>query len=314
MLRAASNAAAGKIVRPTRRIAGLELEMQPSAGTDPVAVPRYQVAPGWTLEAAGGRLLVHGGADHLFAIDDVAPGVATEVCALWEGAPAGPEPVSDRAAEVLDQLVMVGALRPAVGRPGAPLTAGVHFVGRPVDLLAPALAGALEAPAPPSASVSGCGVELVPADSAALVVYVRTSGTLAEAARAAASGPCVPHLLADVAYHHTVSLGPLVVPGDTACLTCLSGRVGAAWGDATPPEEPLAARNVALLTGLLANELTKVAAGDRGLANRTVALDLAGLRLVEGTVLRHPWCPACGQPAGPGGPGGGLIPFPGRAV
>jgi bacteriocin biosynthesis cyclodehydratase domain-containing protein len=85
--------------------------------------------------------------------------------------------------------------------------------------------------------------------------------------------------------------------------------VGATWGDAAPPEEPLAARNVPLLAGLLANELTKVAAGDRGLANRTVALDLHQLRVVEGTLLKHPWCPACGRPDRSGDRGGQIL-FP----
>jgi bacteriocin biosynthesis cyclodehydratase domain-containing protein len=126
-----------------------------------------------------------------------------------------------------------------------------------------------------------------------LVVYVRTTATLGETARLAAAGPPGPHLLVDAAYHHTLSLGPLVVPGDTSCLSCLVLRVWPSWGDDPPPSQPAATRRPGLLSAVVAAEIDKVAAGDTGLVNRTVAVNLITWRTTEGTLLKAPWCPEC---------------------
>jgi bacteriocin biosynthesis cyclodehydratase domain-containing protein len=246
----------------------------------------------------GGRLLVHAGADRLFTVDELTPESAAEILALWHGAPVERMALGVRSGEVLDQLVLLGALVPAVGEPGTPLAVGVVFAGHALPALDAALPGALRSGA--EGLERGCAVA-APAE-AALIVYVRTSATLAQAAGMADAGPAVPHLFLDLAYDHTVSIGPLVVPPDTACLTCLAGRIGTTWGDPPPPARPGSCRNTELACGLLANELRKIACGGRSLANRTVALDLDTYRVVEGTLLKHPWCPSCGRTAARGDP------------
>jgi len=35
----------------------------------------------------------------------------------------------------------------------------------------------------------------------------------------------IPHLFIDLAYNHTISFGPMVFPGETACMGCFIGRI-----------------------------------------------------------------------------------------
>lgn len=250
--------------------------------------------PEWTFdEGPEEAVTVRAGADHVFVLDDLPAGVAAEVAACWAGVVArdglsagavGPDTLSPGAARAVDQLVLLGALRPAVAAAGPTLAVGVTFAGTIPPALQDSLAEAVGA--------AGCARQAVGA-RADLAVCVRTTATLADAATQAA-GLTMPHLFVDAAHHHTVSLGPLVVPGETACLGCLAGRIAARWGDSSPPPAPAAAGHAVLVAGLVAVELAKVAVGTCELANRTVALDLARWRVTDETLLRLPGCPGCG--------------------
>lgn len=236
------------------------------------------IDPAWSITREGGTLRVRAGADHLFALDDIADDVATALLArpLFRPATAG------AGAGIFDQLVTLGAVRPAISAAGDPMETSLVWAGDPVAAVA-----------------DGVGAHLASAvlsdRPASLVVYIRTTATLGATAELAAAGPAVPHLLVDAAYHHTVSLGPLVVPGDTSCLSCLVMRVSTGWGDEPPPPRPAATRRPDLLAAVVAAEIDKVAGGDTGLVNRTVALNLTTWRTTEGTLLKAPWCPACGR-------------------
>lgn len=236
--------------------------------------------PAWALVREGAGLVVHGGADLRYAIPGVPDQAASELASGWCGGLLDRRSLSPRAAEVLDQLVLLGALGTGLGpgREPAARTVRVVCVGPPLPGLDAALASA--------------GLEGAP--GAALTLVLRTSGALAAVAQVAAdlSGP---YLFVDAAYHHTVSLGPLVLPGQTACLSCLAGRVASGWGDPEPPPEPGATKGVPVVAALVAHEVAKAAAGDNHLVSRTVALDLATWRVVEETVLWLPWCGLCGQ-------------------
>ena len=244
--------------------------------------------PGWTLAGSDGALLLSAGADLRYAVADVPAAVAEEVLAAWSAGQLDRTVLSAPAGEVLDQLATAGALRPALSEDDERPSATTVFVGTPVDGY-------------PTGDAGG-----------SLVVLVRTTGTLAELARRAASVD-VPHLVVDIAYHHTVSLGPLVVPGQTACASCLAGRISARWGDEPPPPEPAAAR-AAVATAIVAHEVAKVTAGTSRLVNRTVAVDLDTWRTVEQAVLRLPWCGSCGRRAGDGRAGPAAIDLPWAAA
>jgi bacteriocin biosynthesis cyclodehydratase domain-containing protein len=158
------------------------------------------------------------------------------------------------------------------------------------------------------------GLRLVAAadGEADLVIVLRTSAPLLEAA---ATTIPAPHLLVDAAYHHTVSVGPLVWPGATACLQCFAGRIRHGWGDPAPPPEPLAARSHAFLAGLIALLLEQFQreGGLPMLTNRALVINLATLATKSEHVHRLPWCPRCFPMRVPHGAGTFALPWAGEA-
>jgi bacteriocin biosynthesis cyclodehydratase domain-containing protein len=104
--------------------------------------------------------------------------------------------------------------------------------------------------------------------------------------------PAQPHLLVDISYHHTLALGPYVVPGQTACVYCLGNRVLRRWGEAVVPTMPAVAAQPARIAALVAPLLDQPALL-LGYLERSVWLDLHRLHGERDRVLRLPWCPAC---------------------
>lgn len=254
---------------------------------------RYFGSPAWSAIHEEGFLVLSGGADELYAIEDVARETADELAALWER-PADLTQLSSGAARLVPQLLNVGALvRELAPRP--PARVAVIFAGRAND----ALLDALETEADDARRWA-----LAAPAEAELTLLVRTGGHLAETSDGVDHPVAGPHLLLDVAFHHTVSLGPLVFPGETACLACLAGRIGQYWGDPAPPLWPAVQREARFVGGLAALELDKIAAGDYALANATVALDLRRYEIKRYALYKLPWCPVCadderGEATGP---------------
>lgn len=161
------------------------------------------------------------------------------------------------------------------------------------------MAVAVEPVGPPAdeltAELARLGAALVDPEDADLVVVVRTGAPLRAllpvAERFAAGRQ--PHLLCDLANHATIVLGPLVVPGLTACLSCLVGRLAARWGDPDPPPRPAAVGEPALVAALLWRALRTVGGGGYELVERTVALDLRDLSTTAEAVLPASECPVC---------------------
>lgn len=259
----------------------LPLSTSPSEGSGEHG---WRRSPGWSVEIDAGTLTARAGADEAYVLTDLSEAATAEVARHWSGT-AEQYALSSAARQALDQLVLLGALKPAPAPAGATLRVAVAFAGLEQPVLRRALVEALG---------DAEGMQPSDLDGAGLVVLVRTTATLAEAGSAGADCS-VPHLFVDVAYHHTVSLGPLVVPGDTACLGCLAGRVTQRWGDPAPPPDPAATHLAQLVAGLVSVELERVAAGRSELANRTIAFDLDRWRLLDETVLRLPWCQHCGE-------------------
>jgi bacteriocin biosynthesis cyclodehydratase domain-containing protein len=242
----------------------------------------YVGNPEWSAAYEQGFLILSGGADHLYAIEDVPQETADELAALWER-PAEPVRLSSGAARLAPQLLNVGALLREIGS-GPPADVAVIFSGHEDDSLLAAMA--TEAETRRRWALAG------PAE-AELTLVVRTGGRLAETSDGIDHPVAGPHLLLDVAFHHTISLGPLVFPGETACLACLAGRIGQYWADPAPPAKPAIQRETRLIAGVAALELDKIAAGDYGLVNATVALDLRRHDVKRHALYKLPWCPVC---------------------
>ena len=247
---------------------------------------RYVPSEHWSLLYEGGLLVVSGGADELHAIDDATPEAAAELTEAWQSARLDREELSPAARELLDRLVTAGIARPELSE-WPPRKVALLHVGDP----SPELDGALLATLDASAALEAA--ELEECDFA---VFVRTNGQLIGPYEGVPEWRRRPHLLLDTAYHHTISLGPLVFAGDTACLGCLGGRIGHLWGDAPPPARPAVQRHATLVASLLAVELEKIAAGDLGLVNATISWDLRRWEIKRNAVYKLPWCPLCGEP------------------
>jgi hypothetical protein len=228
-----------------------------------------------------GLLLCHAGADAVYSIEDVHGDAAEELLGRWMADDLAPEGLSAAARRLWLQLLTAGAVLLQVERPVE--SVGLRCVGdqpnsfitRLVELLA------------------GMSIRVVPEHDAPLLVFLRTNGRLGVLCDETYANLRGPHLLVDLAYQHTLSLGPLVFPGDTACLACLVGRLTDRWGDALPPPQPGMLDAVELVGSLLALHLRDIAMGGQALINRTVAYDFEEHEIKKNRVHKLPWCPVC---------------------
>ena len=244
----------------------------------------YSADPHWSLVHDPGVLVLHAGADELFAIDDVSDGVAAEVLALWRTEVMHPERLSQEAADVFEQLKAAGIVYNLLA-PRVEYALELRFAGRRDGELEAALVEALA----PGIAVGGDG----PAD---LVLFVRTDGALQDLVGDAYAMLAAPHLLLDVAFDHTICLGPLVFTGQTACLSCLVGRLSYYWGDVAPPPRPRMTGHPGLSAGLAAVVIENILLReDRSLVNRTVAYDLCAHETQSSSIYRLPTCRVCGS-------------------
>ena len=108
----------------------------------------------------------------------------------------------------------------------------------------------------------------------------------------------------------TAWLGPLLLPGQSGCWSCMAQRIfenrqverylSGKRGDRVPRGTTIAAHpgGHQALAGLLATEAARfLATGEsKALAGRMVTLDLAGLATTGHTLVRRPQCPSCGDP------------------
>jgi bacteriocin biosynthesis cyclodehydratase domain-containing protein len=242
----------------------------------------FEPSPQWSVTYNDGTLILSGGADQLFALEGVDAATAAEIVGLWS---SGPPPTTPRALEIAGQLTDLGICRRTLTVTAPPRFA---LIG------GGELSAAIE-----TVLIKGLGARISD-DHADLLIFVRTGGRLVETYPDGML-PATPHVLIDAAYHHTFSIGPLVVPGDTACLACLAGRIGYLWGDPPAPERPAIQRHLTLLAEIAALEIERIAGGDLGLAGQTVAYDFERRCVITGSVYKLPWCPVCGDGNEPDG-------------
>lgn len=245
------------------------------------------------------------GADETFLVDELSADDAIELERRWtRGTFPRTEATSDALASVLASMEKAGALYAAEARTTPTLRYAVCAIGDAAHPVARALAA--------MTSDDATLVRVAPANDADLAVLVRASGPLLAVLDAAGPLAARPHLLLDVAYAHTLSLGPFVWPRRTACLGCFAGRIAHAWGDPDPPHEPRAARSVELAAAMALEQLRTFR--DRGacpfLVERVVSLDLATLETRTDHVFRLPWCPRCQPSEERGAHGAGSFALP----
>ncbi|AHI00523.1 hypothetical protein GCM10010174_63900 [Kutzneria viridogrisea] len=235
----------------------------------------------WRVRSAPEGAVLSAGADLSYLLPELTAAEAALLADFFEPSPGGttrkidPRRVPDAVRQVLPQLRTLGALRPADLPTGPRLRTGLRWAG-------------VELPEFPST------VDEDPD----LVVVVRTTGTWRQVARIA-DELTVPHLLLDLSYHHRASIGPLVVPGASACLACLAVRVGWRWGDEQPPARPRATEDLTFPAALVRHAVRRIGEGSLALLERIVSYDLDELTSTAEQVLPSANCPVCPhQPVG----------------
>jgi bacteriocin biosynthesis cyclodehydratase domain-containing protein len=230
-----------------------------------------------------GILLVSAGADRLYALHDVDEPTAAELLTAWGGDSIDPDALSTSAGAAFDELLAAGIIERKLV-PGPPWRIGWRWIGaaRP-DLETELTRQVDDHP------------NLVKAQfaDAELGLFLRTDGLLQDVCDEAYGELRMPHLLVDAAYDHTLSIGPLVFPGESACLACLVGRILHSWGDLAPPPEPRVLASASLIAALVISELGRIALGGYVLANATVAFDFERPEIHRNSVYKLPWCPVC---------------------
>jgi hypothetical protein len=234
--------------------------------------------PAWHAQVRDEGLVVYAGADLAYLVPDLPRATAVALAGLFEPVLRGvartvdENRVGDPVRRHLAQLRNLGALRPA-GVPADPATPrgiGTRIVG---------------------AAPAGL-VERLPHDeNPDLLLVVRTTGTLLDLVEVARETR-VPHLLLDLAYHHTVALGPFVVPGAGACLACLAVRAGRRWGDPPPPPQPRA-QSYEFPISLARQAVENIRGGSLALLDAVVAVDLDEFTTTRESVLPAADCEIC---------------------
>lgn len=233
-------------------------------------------SPSWTIAGTErGSVVLSAGGDRRVAIDGLTEGTVGATERWWGGGRIEAAEGDER--RLLDRLVALGAVVP-VGAPGL----AVDLVGDGDPSLLARLADRL----------GEAGVR-VAGEPDALAVVVRTDGHWP-------TPPPQVHLGLDLGLHHTVVLGPLVVPGATACTRCAEQRAARRWGEPSLPPVPAVTRHLGAIADLLAIQVELVAAGTSPLVNATIAWDLERGTTDRQSVFKMVGCPRCDHGPVPG--------------
>ena len=224
----------------------------------------FRLSPAWVLDGCE----VHGGDDARFLIS--APTLAARFAG---GAAVDRSDIPDGELEEFEQLRSAGVIAPEL----TSVTGRVALLGDPF----------------PEELQENAGWELAGLGDADLAVVVRHRSTHLGIAHQVL-GLELPHLYVDIAFHYTVSIGPLVIPHETPCISCLYGRLNERWGDREPPSQPGVVTDYGpLAAALICVEVKRCLQGDTSLVGWTVAWDLRQRRVMREKLLTVPACPYC---------------------
>jgi bacteriocin biosynthesis cyclodehydratase domain-containing protein len=250
--------------------------------------------PCWKMAQMEGHLVINGGADEVYVVDEVAADaidLLIEVCRRGDARRLSQDP---RLGAAIRQLRRVGALVPQGVLNGERQSLAIRWQGKAVPALTETLAShgwhCHEEPPPgPPGSDRLPGRENQPTTQV-LTLIVRTTASWSDfLSNYHQSPPAGVHLFIDLAYHHTLAVGPMVVLGQTACVACLGHRIVRRWGELSAPVDTAMLSRAAGVAALLADAAWL---GPR-LVERAITLDLRTLRTEASRVFMQPECPVC---------------------
>lgn len=235
----------------------------------------YRISPAWNVTQAKNILHLHGGADAEYTVeltDDSPSRYAKPQGKFTRGL------LSAADEEVFDQLLLAGVIE--LVSPPQKATLRVGVVGDELPFM-----------------LQNERLQLTETTAEADIVlvcrYTSWHGEIIKKTDYYSLN--VPHIYVDMAYHHTVSLGPLVYPGQTACIGCLYGRLRERWGDEKPPEKPNTTMYKEMIRTWLERELERIADGDVSLVGKTISWNMDQRAMQQDVLLRSTACPQCGD-------------------
>ncbi len=239
---------------------------------------KFTLLPAWNIRQIDTSLIISGGADAKFEIDLESDEQST-FASLKNGDSFTKAGLGEHDQRVLEQLLTAEIVAPVLKKSQK---LKVFLMGDATDRR---LLG--------SKNVSFVATG-EPYD---IVLILRTKSTYGSLLRDVNyQSVTKPHLFVDTAFHHTVSVGPLVFPGETACLACLQGRISTRWGDEEVPQVAKATKDYSgFVSELILIELEKICQGDTTLTNKTVAWNMQDRVVKENQLLKVPLCPVCTQ-------------------
>ncbi len=256
----------------------------------------YRINPAWKLFVEEDKLFITSGGDEIFLVDEATPQQARAIGLACEQRDFSALSAIPGCADILAALEGAGALFSA--RAGADTPGRDVFESLKIHCL---WQGKPQAPLPELLArfiTARPGLRLVESrEEADILLVIRCSGSI-ELLPDAYQSLETPHLLADLAYNHTISLGPLVIPGHSACLNCFAGRLVRHWGNPPTPEEPQAGKHYELIAAFILEQLLtfKKFGNCPSLINRVIAFNLNDFSSQGEKVHRLPWCPFCFPP------------------
>lgn len=232
----------------------------------------YKLLPEWSITQRDTSLIISGGADARYEIE-----LETSKPSFFSGlkpeVPFTRSELTERDVRVLEELITAEIIVPVLGK------GKILRIGSLGD-------------------VKRLGLAFHKNNKTAdFLLIVRGTSTYAELLdQIDYQSITKPHLFVDMAFHHTLSLGPLVFPGETACIACLQGRIATRWGDEKPPMTPqMTSKYAGVVSELIKTELGRIYDGETGLTNKTISWNFQDRTTKISQLLKVPLCPICSQ-------------------
>ncbi len=240
----------------------------------------YKKNPNWILLFENGQLVLSGGQDELYLINELNTEEAKELYEKYEKSDFK-KTKNENINNVLNKLIKLGVIYP--GLPSRKkINYALHFIGyKDSDLL-----NFLK-------NSNQDYLNLIEEENADLIVFLRNGKKPSDILK---NYPVKKvHFLLDLANKETISLGPIVFPGQSSCLSCFIGRLNFHWGDASAPKIPLASTHTEFIASLILEQL-KIFSQEGNcpaLFEKVVSFNLRNLSTQSDSVYRLPWCPYC---------------------
>jgi len=249
---------------------------------------RYRNNPHWILFTDEGRLFVSRGADSLFLVDESSQETTAAFDVAYKAENYNELCFDNKEiALVFQKLLSAGVIYKDVlpePKPEGVLHVAIRWYGDVNEYLLELL----------KLFAARNNIDFTDERTADIVLMMRCAGGMLQILEEYQSIN-KPHLLIDMAYEHMISVGPLVIPGETACINCFVGRIVRSWGSHGTPRSPYAGHRAELIAGIIIENLkTFLLFGNcPELVNQAWVMDLRKFTTRVDRVHRLPWCENC---------------------